>query len=108
MASLQMMTHPMALPVIFPLLAGLVCLLIPNIAAKLRALLAVLATVAVLAMVWPLFQQTGAVWDPVPWLSLKVDVLSAFILLAVAFLKFQLGQHRHKYTNYRRLPIFLD
>jgi formate hydrogenlyase subunit 3/multisubunit Na+/H+ antiporter MnhD subunit len=99
MASLQMMTHPMALPVIFPLLAGLVCLLIPNIAAKLRALLAVLATLVVLAMVWPLFQQSGAVWDPVPWLSLKVDVLSAFILLAVAFFGLVIGVYSIGYMQ---------
>ena len=81
----QLITHPMALPVVLPLLAGLVCLLIPNRAGKLRSLLAVLSTICVLVMVWPLFRQAGTVWDPLPWLSMRVDVLSAFILLAVAF-----------------------
>ena len=81
----QLITHPMALPVVFPLLAGLVCLLIPNVASKLRSLWAVLAAAVVLILVWPLFQQAGTTWDPLPWLSLRVDVLSAFILLAVAF-----------------------
>jgi len=81
----QLITHPMALPVVFPLLAGLVCLLIPNRASGLRSVLSVLSTAIVLALVWPLFQQAGTTWDPLPWLSLRVDVLSAFILLAVAF-----------------------
>jgi len=82
---LQLITHPIALPVVFPLLAGLVCLLIPNLASSLRSWWTVLCTAIVLTLVWPLFQQSGAVFDPVPWLSLRVDVLSAFILLAVAF-----------------------
>ena len=81
----QWITHPMAMPVVFPLLAGLVCLLIPNPASSLRSTLCVLVTAAVMVLVWPLFQQAGAVWDPVPWLSLRVDLLSAFILLGVAF-----------------------
>lgn len=81
----ELLTHPMVLPVVFPLLAGLLCLLIPNVASGLRSLLAVLTTAIVLTMVWSLFQHTGVTWDPLPWLSLKVDVLSAFILLGVAF-----------------------
>ena len=81
----QMITHPMALPVIFPLLAGLVCLLIPDIAAKLRSWLAALSALIVFALVWPLFQQVNLSWDPSPWMAMRVDVLSAFILLAVAF-----------------------
>ncbi len=82
---IQLLTHPLVLPVILPLLMGLVCLLIPNRASNLRALLAVLTSALVLALVWPLFQQTNLTLDPTPWLSLRVDVLSAFILLAVAF-----------------------
>lgn len=81
----ELLTHPMVLPVVFPLLAGLLCLLIPNVASSLRSLLAVLTTAIVLTMVWSLFQHTGVTWDPLPWLSLKVDVLSTFILLGVAF-----------------------
>ena len=81
----QLITHPMAMPVVFPLLAGLVCLLIPNKASSLRSVLCVLVMVAVMVMVWPLFQQPGAVWEPLSWLSLRVDLLSAFILLGVAF-----------------------
>ncbi len=81
----QIITHPMLLPVTLPLVAGLVCLLIPRVADKLRAGLAVLTTLLVMVLVWPLFGAAGTTYDPLPWLSLRVDVLSAFILLAVAF-----------------------
>ncbi|MDX2417146.1 MAG: proton-conducting transporter membrane subunit [Xanthomonadales bacterium] len=83
--TIELLTHPLILPVILPLLMGLVCLLIPNAAGNLRSLLAVLTSAVVLALVWPLFKQTNLMLDPTPWLSLRVDVLSAFILLAVAF-----------------------
>jgi len=81
----QIITHPMLLPVTLPLMAGLVCLLIPRFADKLRSGLAVLTALLVMVLVWPLFEAVGTTYDPVPWLSLRVDVLSAFILLAVAF-----------------------
>jgi formate hydrogenlyase subunit 3/multisubunit Na+/H+ antiporter MnhD subunit len=81
----QIITHPMLLPVTLPLVAGLICLLIPRVADKLRSGLAVLTALVVMVLVWPLFEAAGTTYDPVPWLSLRVDVLSAFILLAVAF-----------------------
>ena len=81
----QLITHPMVLPVIFPMLAGLLCLLIPRAADSARSVLAVLSTVVVVALVWPLFQQAGTTLELMPWLSLRIDTLSAFILLAVAF-----------------------
>ena len=81
----QIITHPMLLPVTLPLMAGLVCLLIPRFADKLRSGLTVLTALVVMVLVWPLFGGAGSTYDPVPWLSLRVDVLSAFILLAVAF-----------------------
>jgi formate hydrogenlyase subunit 3/multisubunit Na+/H+ antiporter MnhD subunit len=81
----QLIIHPMVLPVIFPLLAGLLCLLIPRFADSARSVLAVVSTAAVVALVWPLFQQAGATLELTPWLSLRIDTLSAFILLAVAF-----------------------
>ena len=55
----QLITHPMAMLVVFPLLAGVVCLLIPNLASSLRSALAVLTATAVMVLVWPLFQQAG-------------------------------------------------
>ena len=96
-----LITHPMALPVIFPLLAGLVCLLIPNSAARLRSILAVVSTFIVFALVWPLFQQVNLSWDPSPWLAMRVDVLSAFILLAVAFFGLIIGVYSVGYMHDR-------
>ena len=84
----QIITHPLLLPVTVPLIAGLVCLLIPDFAGKLRSGLAVLTTLLVLVLVWLLFDAAGTIYEPVSWLSLRVDVLSAFILLAVAFFGF--------------------
>ncbi len=81
----QIITHPMLLPVTLPLVAGLVCLLIPRFADKLRSGLAVLTALSVMVLVGSLFTDAGTAFDPVSWLSLRVDVLSAFILLAVAF-----------------------
>ena len=81
----QLLTNPILLPLVLPILMGLVCLLIPNLASGLRSLLAVLTTALVLALVWPMFQQAGLIQDTLPWLSWRVDALSAFTLLAVAF-----------------------
>ena len=81
---IELITHPMLLPVTLPLLAGLLCLLIPRFADNLRAGLAVLTALSVMVLVWPLFKAAGTTYDPLLWLSLRVDVLSAFILLAVA------------------------
>jgi NADH:ubiquinone oxidoreductase subunit 5 (subunit L)/multisubunit Na+/H+ antiporter MnhA subunit len=75
----------MVLPVTFPLLAGLICLLLPNKAESLRSVLAVVFTAVVMVLVWTLFQQAGTTLELTPWLSLRIDTLSAFILLAVAF-----------------------
>lgn len=82
---IQLITHPMLLPMTLPLLAGLVCLLIPRFADNLRSGLAVLSTLLVMVLVWPLFEAASTAYDPFVWLSLRVDALSAFILLAVAF-----------------------
>jgi len=101
----QLITHPMVLPVIFPLLAGLICLLLPNKADSLRSALAVVSTAVVLLLVWPLFQNAGTHFDPAPWLTLRLDTLGAFILLAVAFFSlliaiysigYMKGRERHR------------
>ena len=107
----ETVTHPMLLPVTIPLLAGLLCLLIPRAGAPLRSLVAVLAAAATLVAAWPLSSQAGASWEPVRWISLRVDYLSAFVLLAVAFFGlliaiFSVGymqgreRHREYFTYY--------
>jgi len=90
----ELITHPILLPVTVPLLAGLVCLLIPansgqGAANSLRSLLSVLVTAVVLYLAWPVFQMVGTTYQPElfpgSWLSFRVDALSAFVLLAIAF-----------------------
>lgn len=97
--SMQLLTHPLILPIILPMLSGLVCLLIPNFASGLRAMLAVLTTAVLLALVSTVFQQTNILLDPLPWLSLQVDVLSAFILLAVAFFGLLIAMYSVDYMD---------
>ena len=87
--NIELLTHPMLLPVTLPLAAGLLCLLIPHALDSLRALLVIAATATTLGLVWPLFNHVGATLEPastsLSWLALRIDPLSAFILLAVAF-----------------------
>jgi formate hydrogenlyase subunit 3/multisubunit Na+/H+ antiporter MnhD subunit len=84
-----MIFNPMLLPVTLALLAGTVCLLLPGSMGKLRGALAVVSTVLVLGLVWRLFMSVGGqgaiAFDPAPWLSLRLDALGAFVLLAMAF-----------------------
>ena len=87
----ELLLHPLLLPVTVPVLAGLVCSLIPSpglrAADSLRSLLAVLSAAAVLVFCWQLFRQLGAgplAFEPLPWLSLRLDALSGFILLALS------------------------
>ena len=91
--TMEILTHPMLLPVTIPLLAGLICLLIPSpppvarAADSLRSLLTVLSAAVVMVLAWQLFRQLGAgplTAEPLPWLSLRLDALGGFILLAVA------------------------
>ena len=62
-------------------------------------MLAVLTTAVLLALVSTVFQQTNILLDPLPWLSLQVDVLSAFILLAVAFFGLLIAMYSVDYMD---------
>jgi formate hydrogenlyase subunit 3/multisubunit Na+/H+ antiporter MnhD subunit len=101
----ELFTQAMVLPVTLPLLAGLVCLLLPRRAEGPRAVFAILVTAAVVALTWPLFRQSGSVFTPHPWLSLRTDALSGFVLLAVAgfalfiaiySISYMKGRQRHR------------
>ena len=80
---MELVIHPLVLPIALPILAGLVCLLLPNGAQKTRSFLAVAAAALTVVCVWPLFADPGARLEAAPWLTLRVDGLSAVILLAV-------------------------
>lgn len=75
---------PLVLPIAVPLISGLLCLLTPERARLIRAALALGSTAATVVLVWPLFEGADANLEFHAWLSLRVDGLSALILLAIA------------------------
>ncbi len=103
--ALNLLTQPLVAPVVLPLAAGVVCLLIPRRAERARAWLAVTASAATLALVWPLFAAPDAMLDVGVWLSLRSDALSGFVALATALfgivvalysLGYMQGHERHR------------
>ena len=89
---MEFLAEPMAWPVLFPVLAGLVCLLIPDSRDRLRGALAVGASAVTVLLVWPVFRARGACPAlSVPWLSLRCDPLAGFVLLAIAVLGLLVG-----------------
>ncbi|MDJ0911421.1 MAG: proton-conducting transporter membrane subunit, partial [Woeseiaceae bacterium] len=97
----EIITHSMMLPIIVPLLAGVICLFIPTAANSLRSLVAVLATVATGVVTWPLLGQSGVVFEPTPWFSLRIDELSALVLLAVVVFGFLIAIYSPAYMKGR-------
>lgn len=83
--------HPMVLPVTLPVLAGLLCLLLPRRLDTQRALVSIAASVVTLFLAWKLF---GAVrvlgfgeavtFRSGSWLAARLDHLAGFVLVAIA------------------------
>lgn len=93
--------HPLTLPVIVPLAAGLLCLLTPRGAAPLRGGLAVLGAALTLALAWSVFQLEGVSFTPLAWISLRTDALSGFVLLAIAFFGLMIALYSTGYMKGR-------
>ncbi|MBT8039473.1 MAG: NADH-quinone oxidoreductase subunit L [Gammaproteobacteria bacterium] len=81
----EWLDNPLTLPVTVPLLAGLLCLLLPARAERLRGLVAVIGTALTLGLAVPLWQLREAAFEPAAWLTLRVDALGGFVLLLIAF-----------------------
>lgn len=84
-----LLEQPMLWPIAIPLVAGLVCLFVPESMKRIRPFLAILGTLMTLLATWPLFLAVrniprGArlLMDDGRWLCL--DHLSSFVLLATA------------------------
>ncbi len=105
---MELLWHPMILPIAFPLAAGLLCLLLPERLERTRAAFAVAASAANLLAVgrlllaWkrlpgdgPLFWTGGAGAD------LRLDHLAAFILLAIAAFGFLVALYSTAYMRGR-------
>jgi len=101
----EWLNQAMVLLVLVPVVAGVLCLLTPRGTAWLRSLVAVSATALTLLLAWSVFSTGNASFNPSPWLDLRVDALSAFVLLAIAFFAFLVtvysiaymkGRERHR------------
>jgi len=71
------------MPVIFTFLAGVVCLM-PNVLERLRAWIAVVASIVALLLVWPIFTSAGMKIDLGYHMLFRADRLSSFVLLLTA------------------------
>ena len=93
--------HPTILPISVPLLAGLICLLVPQSAERIRAWLAVAGAALTVAVVWPVFSAPAGALTLAPWLLIRVDALSAFVLLAVTVFAFLIALYSVEYMKGR-------
>ena len=93
--------HPMVLPITVPLLGGLVCFLVPRGAQRTCAVVAVVAAALTVGLVWPLFSERREVLQLAPWFSLRVDGLSAFVMLAIAVFAFLIAVYSFEYMKGR-------
>jgi formate hydrogenlyase subunit 3/multisubunit Na+/H+ antiporter MnhD subunit len=80
----ELLTHPLMLPIVVPIAAGIVCLVMPKALEKLCSAIAVVASAATVALVWPLFRSGGGEFAYRWWLRLGLDSLNGFILLGAA------------------------
>ncbi len=61
--AISLLSQPLVLPVVVPLVAGVICYLLPRGAQTLRAWLAVATSAATLVLVWPLFTAADTMLD---------------------------------------------
>lgn len=78
--------HPMVAPVLFPILMGILCLLIPSAFKRAHALFAIAATAVTVAMVWPLFAWSrSGMMETVAFglIPLRLDMLAGLMVLGI-------------------------
>jgi formate hydrogenlyase subunit 3/multisubunit Na+/H+ antiporter MnhD subunit len=98
---MEWILEPLLLPILFPLLAGLVCIVLPRDAYRTCAVTAVAATALTIAFVWPLFARRSGVLELGTFLSFRIDGLSGFVLLAVAVFGFLIAVYSVGYMQGR-------
>ena len=96
---MSLILHPLVLPMVCPLFAGILCLLIPRGAATARALLAVAAAAITIAFAWPLFAGGGDLLEVGLWLALRADRLSGFVLLTISVIGFLVAAYSLAYMK---------
>jgi formate hydrogenlyase subunit 3/multisubunit Na+/H+ antiporter MnhD subunit len=93
------MFDPLLRPIVIPLLAGLVCLLLPMAWQRVGAWLAVVGSAATLFALWPLFAAANQSQQLDGWLLLRVDALSAMMLVAAAVFALLIAVYSLDYMN---------
>jgi len=81
---MELLTHPIILLILIPLVAGGICLIIPKSLKRLLPYLAVAGSAITLLYAWKLFCSPPEIVNFQAWLSLRLDTLSSFVLLATA------------------------
>ena len=97
----EWLDQPLMLPVVVPVLAGILCLLIPRRGAPLRSLVAVVGAALTFGLAWPVFLLGEVTFNPAPWLDLRIDALSAFVLLSITFFGFLIALFSTGYMKER-------
>jgi formate hydrogenlyase subunit 3/multisubunit Na+/H+ antiporter MnhD subunit len=80
----ELLLHPFVQLILFPAIAGMVCLLAPKRLYQACAWFAVLTSGITLCLAWPVYK-SREILDFGSWLSLRADNLSVFVVLGVAF-----------------------
>ncbi|MBN1576288.1 MAG: hypothetical protein JW913_07050 [Chitinispirillaceae bacterium] len=80
----ELSVQPMVLIIAVPLLAGLLCRCIPTKGGVGTAIIAFLTGIYVLLLAWPLYNSGAGTFSYHNWLSLRLDGINGFILLATA------------------------
>ena len=78
---MNILLHPIVIPITLPLAGGIVCLLLPKALDKIRGTLSVIVMILNLLLCYRLFAG-GEQALANSWLNLSVDALSGFVLLA--------------------------
>lgn len=81
---IEPMFDPLVRPIGIPLVAGFLCLALPKRWERARAWLTIAVSIVTLFAVWPLFAGENQTAEFGDWLLLRIDRLSAFVLLATA------------------------
>jgi formate hydrogenlyase subunit 3/multisubunit Na+/H+ antiporter MnhD subunit len=78
----ELLNHPLVLPIIVPIVAGILCLLVPRALRSVYHLFAAAVALVEIVLVWPLFRAGGSL-EYGGWLFLRADPLSGMVLLAI-------------------------
>jgi formate hydrogenlyase subunit 3/multisubunit Na+/H+ antiporter MnhD subunit len=78
------LSDPLLLPVWLPFVAGVACLLVPKALEKACGLFSLVVSAITLYLVWPLYKAGSGAFSYRGLISLNVDRLNGFILLATA------------------------